>query len=296
MTDSTEHTDDTFGPAERPPAPDGVGLFEHVPDEVYHSDLNSLSSSGARLLVTPSNPALFVYAQTHKVYKRAYDLGHAVHLFVLGEGATISVVNADDWKTKAAREKRDRAYALGLTPLLPHEYAKAKTMANAVLGHPLGRVLFAEGQAEASLYWTDTETGIRCRARPDFIPARSFGGRRLFVDLKTTKDSNPAKFARSVADYGYHVQQVWYTDGAREIGLDDNCGFVFVNVDVEPPHLVSVVQLDAEAIEIGGDIKRRALRTYARCAETGVWPGWSDDITTISLPNWATYNYEMLGE
>ncbi|NBO40554.1 MAG: hypothetical protein EBU92_03265, partial [Betaproteobacteria bacterium] len=45
---------------------------------------------------------------------------------------------------------------------------------------------------ENSMFWTDQETGIECRARPDII--RPDG---LIVDLKTTQDAGASAFAKS---------------------------------------------------------------------------------------------------
>ena len=40
------------------------------------------------------------------------------------------------------------------------------------------------------------------------------------------------------------------------------------------------------AVEEGRRANREAIDLYARCMETGVWPGYSDDIVTIGLPAW----------
>ena len=36
-----------------------------------------------------------------------------------------------------------------------------------------------------------------------------------------------------------------------------------------------------------GEICAAALEVFAECTETGVWPGYSDDIAYLSLPTWA---------
>ena len=38
-------------------APIEPGIYDKIPDEIYHGDRNSLSSTGARKLLAPSCPA-----------------------------------------------------------------------------------------------------------------------------------------------------------------------------------------------------------------------------------------------
>ena len=46
-------------------------------------------------------------------------------------------------------------------------------------------------------------------------------------------------------------------------------------------------QVDAEARRIARDAIDRALRLYRQCTETGQWPGYPDEITTLALPAWS---------
>ncbi|MFD0927383.1 hypothetical protein ACFQ04_16710, partial [Williamsia deligens] len=82
--------------------PSEDGIYDDIPDTLYHSSRDSLSSSGARTLLEPGGPAKFVGAP--RVEKKEYDLGHVVHALVLGKGSDLAVLKYDDWRTKAARE------------------------------------------------------------------------------------------------------------------------------------------------------------------------------------------------
>ncbi|MGC7220097.1 recE, partial [Mycobacteroides abscessus subsp. massiliense] len=71
------------------PAEDG--MYSGIPDEVYHGDRTSLSSSGARALLAPSCPEIFRHQQLEPpAPKPQYDFGHVAHKFVLGEGSEIA--------------------------------------------------------------------------------------------------------------------------------------------------------------------------------------------------------------
>jgi hypothetical protein len=178
----------------------------------------------------------------------------------------------------------------GKIPLAKAEIQKAQRMAGNVFGNPLAAKLLAEGTPEVSIYWHDDQTGVRCRARPDYLPDRP--GRMICVDYKTAKSANPLAFERAAADYGYHQQAAWYLDALREAEIDDDAAFLFIVQEKVAPYLMSLVQLDPEAIELGRRQNRRALETFAKCRDEKVWPGYGDGIHTAHLPAYAVKRIE----
>ncbi|WP_454835818.1 PD-(D/E)XK nuclease-like domain-containing protein [Rhodococcus qingshengii] len=273
-------------------APTEPGLYDGIPDAVYHGDRNSLSSSGARKLLPPSTPALFKYEQDHPVFKDTFDFGHAAHAEVLGTGMDIVEVIADDWRTKAAQQTRDSIRAEGKTPLLTKDLAKVHEMADALRSHETAAKLLSNGKAEQSLYWRDQATGIMRRARPDWLPNVT-GSRLVVPDYKTAVSADETDFAKAAGDYGYHCQAPWYLDGIIELGIHPDPEFVFVVQEKEPPYLVNVVQLAPDALELGRQLNRIAIETYVTCRQTGIWPGYGEDIKLVDLPPWL---YSQHGE
>lgn len=263
------------------------GVYAGISDTEYHADRSALSSSGARLLLPPSCPALFQWWMNNpRKPKREYDFGHAAHKFVLGEGEEIVPVQANDWRTNAAKEQRNQAYAENKIPLLAREVDVAMDMARAVFDHPDAGNLLSVGVAEASLTATDPDTGVRLKARPDWMNA---GGQRLIiVDYKTSTTSDPDAFARKAFDFGYHIQLAWYRAVVRLAGLDADAQFVFIVQEKQAPYLLSVVEFDAEARAEGERQMRAALEIYRDCVQRDEWPGRPTGITPISLPPWAT--------
>lgn len=273
------------------PAEDGI--YTDITDELYHSDRGSLSSSGARLLLEPGGPAVFAHRRAHPpAPSDTFDLGHAVHTAILGEGGVFVDTGFDAWTTKAAKEARDAAREAGRTPLKSADYARVMAMRDAVLAHPLGEILFADGQPELSIYHHDEHTGVRLRARPDWMPS---GGRTMIVDLKTTVSADPGEFVRkSVPAYGYHQQDPWYRDAVRAAGLGDDPQFLFVLVEKTAPHLVSVVELPPEAVALGRSLNRAAVDLYGRCVVDDQWPGLPAVIHRLDLADWAYKSAESV--
>lgn len=276
---------------EQSSVPQQDGIYSRIPQDVYHGDRDSLSSSGARMLVNLTPAEYMAQLLEPPNPKPQYDFGHAAHLMVLSEGARLVCVDTPDWRTNTAKEAREKAWEHGKVPLLKKDIDLAQRMAGKVFQHPIAAKLLESGAAELSGYWHCSETGIRLRFRPDWIPEVG-GGRPLICDYKTSTSANPKRFAKAVADWGYHQQAAWYIDGLAETTGAQDAAFLFICQMKDPPFLVSVVQLDAEAVELGRRQNRCAIELYAKCRELDVWPGYEDDLYTVSLPRWYIAQHE----
>ena len=161
-------------------------------------------------------------------------------------------------------------------------------MRDAVMAHPYAAKLLAmPGTTEHSFYWIDERTGLLMRCRPD---RRTDTG--IIIDLKSTDDASPEEFARSIANYRYHVQEPFYVDGTNaaieQAGLDmpKSRFMVFIAVEKKPPYAVGVYKLDPESVEIGRMEYREDMTKLASAIATDEWPGYGDTVQSISLPAW----------
>ncbi|MDP5310465.1 PD-(D/E)XK nuclease-like domain-containing protein [Streptomyces poriferorum] len=277
-----------------PPVTTAPVVIDGMSAEDYHADRTSISSTGLRKLLNPGCPAQFKYDRDHpQPHKKEFDLGHAAHLLVLGEGPELEVIDAPDWKKVATRELRDEAYADGKVPLLRKDHDMVQAMAEAIRQHPLAGPLFQPGigTAEQSIFWTDPATGVRCRIRPDWL--KQLPGLTLCVDYKTIKAADPDTVSKAIRDHGYHQQDPFYIDGIWAALQPEDVRFIFVFQSKVAPYLVTVRELADQNRDIGRAKNERALRIYADCEATGIWPDWTGpvtDIPTISMPTWAVLN------
>lgn len=282
------------------------GVYADLDEATYHAD-PALSSSGVKGLLPPSCPALFQYHREHRrPEKRAFDFGHAAHKKVLGVGMDIVVVqktakdgavsDAEDYKTKSAQEHRDAIYAEGKVPLLAAEAEQVDGMAAALRAHPWASALFDPergGQPEVSAFWRDERHGIDRRLRLDWMPPVRDDGRLIVPDYKSCVSAERSAIAKSIYNFGYYTQDVFYTDGIQALGIAADVAFVFVFQERTPPYLINVAEVDTDAKRFGRYRVDLACQVFRDCTEAGVWPGYSDDVELISLPRWATYDMEM---
>ena len=199
--------------------------------------------------------------------------------------------------------KAEYAAANGGKTILEDElFYQLINMRDAVYAHPSANKLLTKvpGKAEVSAYWHDPETGEMCRVRPDFWREDGY-----IVDLKTTADASPEAFAKSVANFRYHVQAPYYMDGlnhaAEQGGIEITPikGFVFLAVEKDACVVngeskgVGVYVLDEDALYEGGAQYRKDLSTYVRCCNENKWPGYSNKVEKLTLPKSAFKSEEV---
>jgi hypothetical protein len=271
----------------------GIYTADELTLDDYHRDIvpgGSLSSSGTRALLAPGCPAQFHYDQQHPAPpKKEFDLGTATHTLILGNGADLVEVPAKRWDSLAVKAEVAAIRAAGKIPLKTAEMEQVKAMADAIRRHPIAGPLFTPGTgvAEQSLYWTDPDTGVTCRVRPDWL--KELPGLTLCVDYKSAAKADPEAVSKAIAERGYHQQDAFYIDGIQAV-TGQQARFVFVFQSKTAPYLITVRELSDADRAIGRAKNQRALRIYAECTKTGVWPDWTGDtpdIPYISLPTWA---------
>jgi len=225
------------------------------------------------------------------VNDKKFDVGQAAHGLLLEGIDNVSVISAENWMTKAAKEARDEAYATGKTPLLTKDYIVVLAMVEAAK-KALKESEFAiedlqeEGVSEMSYFWQ--ENGIWCRTRSDWVNNQ----RNLIIDFKTTGMlAHPGTFGKRIADGGYDIQDALYRLGVKEVDGKD-ARFVFLVQEDDPPFLCSLISLTPQFQAMGEEKVRCGIALWKHCMETGEWPGYPTRTCHIDPPPYALTNWE----
>lgn len=247
-------------------------------NEEYHAS-EGISKSGLWTLWSKT-PFHFRYGE--RVEKAHFDLGSASHAAILEpeDFEKNFYRGPDDRRGNKWKEAGDFCDAHGMTLLTSGDYDLALAMRDtAAACAPLQQMLDGEVTVEQSAYKADEETGLIVRCRPDIYN----GTHKLILDLKTAASAAKPAFQKAVEDYGYHVQDPIYTDVWSGAGGGEVEGFFFVVVEKSSPPVIAVYELDKPSVAEGYEIYRRALKQYAECVESDVWPGYPEEIQTIGL-------------
>jgi len=266
-------------------------IIETMSNEDYHA-ADGISASGLKLIGRSPLHYWAKYVDPNRVPDEpsaAFRLGTAIHCAVLEperfstEYAVAPKVDRRTKDGKATWEAFETAcIAQGLTVISKDDHDTCQAISERLSKHPAASVLFRTGVAESSLFWQDAETGVLCKCRPDWLIQGV-----AIVDVKSTPDASVTGFARSVANYEYHVQAAWYLDGVRAcLGPTAASAFIFAAFEKDAPHAVAFYNADADMIELGRREYRRRLQIYAACKRSDVWPGYPPEIASLSLPAW----------
>jgi hypothetical protein len=213
--------------------------------------------------------------------------GNLFETLLLGEDSDVVVVLADDWRTKAAQEKRSEAESAGKTAVLAKDYKTANDQAAACAAMMSTAVLRVAREAEKQKTLEWVSNGVACKGRLDIYHPES----RSIIDLKVTEDASPRAVMASVAKYGTDVQAAAYVEGA---GLSGTTGpWTFSLLHVEPEYGVACHRMLSESCLRVGQMKwERAKRIWKKCFVTGVWTAY--DESPIEAPAWAVSEQEQL--
>lgn len=270
------------------------GAYPSLSAEDYHDDpcpAPSLSSSVAKILLSKSpRHAWAAHPRLNPGFefetRPEFDIGTAFHELILGGDECwerFVVIEARDFRTKAAKEVRDAAYLAGKTPLLERHAEAVRDMASAfndqIRGHLEETAFWLHGVNEQTVVWREGD--IWCRCRPDNTPPSG----PFFRDIKTTGGSaEPDAWARQAFMLGYDVQDAFYRRGIRAVLGIANPVIRFVVVEKDPPHALSVVQFDPGAMAIADRKVEAAINLWRTCLERDEWPGYPARIAHVEAP------------
>lgn len=268
--------------------PRHMGLVFDLSNTEYHATaavsatiLKAMRKSPAhgRALTDPARPA--------KAPSAAMAAGTLAHCALLEpeQLAARYAVKPKDFDGRTAAGKAWAADNAGREIVSAEQMQTALRQADAVRALPEIGHMLASGRPEVSAFWIDPATGAYCKCRPDWVHETDAGV--VLLDLKTTQDASPAGFPRSIANYGYHLQDAHYRDGYEIASGKAVLGLVFVVVEADFPHAAAAYMLDELSLQKGRDEVQALRRRYVECAAADAWPAYPDTITPISLPAWA---------
>jgi PDDEXK-like domain of unknown function (DUF3799) len=213
----------------------------------------------------------------------ATDRGTFIDKMILGGGPELEVIDAPDWRTKAAQEARAAAREVGSIPILVGRYESLMETVKAIRAQLKARgLLFAAGERKVKLRWTEPYYGVECGGELDYLAAPTI------YDLKTTKDASPNAIARSMVDYGYDIQHAAYRQALETLRpeLAGKSRMLFLFVETEPPYALTIAEPSGTMRSLGAHKWDRACRTWRDCLASGVWPGYADDVVQIEALPW----------
>ena len=249
----------------------------------YHAQ-PSISKSGLDLI--RKAPSIYKWRRENpQETTPAMRMGTLVHTAILEPHlmSNLTVAPSFDRRTTAGKAAHAafQIEAEGKEIVTAEELDLLAGISDAVWNHAgCARALGMIAEVETSISWE--LDGVDCRCRPDAILTNG-----VLLDVKTTRGATADEFAKSVAQYRYHVQAAFYSDGYRAAFGEAPKGFIFLAVETTAPHLCAIYVASAAMILRGRADYERDLETFRFCRSTDEWPGLPVTPTVIDLPKWA---------
>jgi len=216
---------------------------------------------------------------------RKMDQGTIDHLVMLGKGRNLKIIEADNYRTKAAQEARDAARAAGLIPCLPSDLALAEAMHTAAMKQLEDFGVdnsFEGGLTEIAMLWKD-DAGCWGRSLIDRL--RNDLPTWEVWDYKTTERCvrpEDAGLGAHIVDMGYDTQIAVQERGLLTLfpTLAGRLRFRLLFQETEEPYLISVVEPDAATMAIARRKVDYAFKLWAECLRTETFPGYTPRVVT----------------
>lgn len=213
--------------------------------------------------------------------KDSLDFGNAAHTFILENrefDRRYCVMPEIDRRTTEGK----KIYAEVCKNLNGRElisdsaFSALYNMRKSITRDPFADGLITDALYEHSLYWTDKDTGILCKVRPDIWH------QNMVCDLKTAADADGHSFSRSTFSYGYHIQAAMIHEALYNLFGTNMTKFMFIVVEKTRPYAVGVHELDEYALMRGVEEFKDLLHRLKDCREKNLWPSYPR--TLIGVP------------
>lgn len=217
-------------------------------------------------------------------------IGRATHVMVLEPESFLSRFAIWDGGSRRGKEwEKFLAKVEGLDVLTEDQYHQVKAISAAVLAHEHAAGYLRGGSAEATLLWTDPDTGVECKGRLDLAQE----GRAL-VDLKTTRDASPEAFQKQSWNLGHHEQAAFYRKG-WQAAKGALIPYFIVAVESTAPHAVAVYEVPKRILAMGEESNRDLLERLVVCRNENRWPGYADGVMELDVPRWLQKDTDVSG-
>ncbi len=257
----------------------------YLSHDEYHSISDALGSTGVKTIYSKS---VAHYKFQEFVQKVHFDVGTAVHIAVLEPDKFDNEVIkcGKNRMTKEYKElkKNKQSNQVIVTDI---EYDKCLRIRDSVhQKSEINKLLVSDnGQSEISAFAKDPRTKLKLKTRPDRAVMGSQSD--ILLDLKTTQLADEDSVVRSIARYGYHIQEAFYRHVWQLATNKKVSRFVFLFVEKEPPFACCLYEIPESFLDEGIACMNIALDRYKEAEEIGKYPDYPNEVVSLKIPNWA---------
>lgn len=260
------------------------GVYDITNEQYHESD----GISRSQLMLLDKSPYHFWYQTLSGLAIKqestpAMNIGSAFHTMLLEPAKfqkEFAVAPKVDRRTTKGKEEWEifSTLSFGKIILTDDQFSKVSKMVELVSKHEIVTTLLDEAVYEQSIYWTDKETGLQFKTRPDIWSSK------MVVDLKTTANASPYSFTRSALEYGYYLQAGMAYEACKALGKPFDM-FVILACEKEEPHVPAIFIMKEEALNFGVEQFNIYKRRLKQCLDSNKWEGYL--VQELGVPTFA---------
>lgn len=149
--------------------------------------------------------------------------------------------------------------------------------------------LITNTEYQLSLFWTDDQTGLNLKTRPDICKRK----KNVIVNLKTTNDGSPKAFSKDLAKFDYPLQACVEISGCLATGLMPTVdNYFWLVVEKTAPYNATIYEFTESDIRSTMMEYEYLLNIIAGAKEKNEWPGYTQQadnkhgILQAQIPLW----------
>lgn len=247
------------------------GIYDNISISDYHRNTSHISATSIKQAkVSLKQYQWFRSGKMPRTQALHLDFGNAFEMALLDKANfenSVAILQTEFWKAKALEEKPDlkvpkssKAYKDLEDKFLAdskgkyiipdtgqQSYEAIEYMLESCYSDETIKKLISGTEYQLSLFWTDPQTGLKLKTRPDICKRK----KNVIVNLKTTTDASPKAFSRDLANYDYPLQACVEISGCLESGLmQDVDNYFWLVVEKEAPYNAIIYEFDKSDIKI----------------------------------------------
>ena len=261
-------------------------IQNNLPIDDYHKGNDHLSSTALR----KARKSLKLFKMYQEGYfeeerKSHFDFGNAFELALLEPDSfdsQVVIYNEDE------RPEKDK----GITSKINQEWKKSlydtskyvikkdgresfeviEQMLRSCYADSVIQSLLKNIEYQFSMFWTDKETGLKLKTRPDICRSK----KNVVVDVKTALDGSPEAVTKAIGNTDLPFQAVMQIDGVVQSGFMEKVdNYFWLVVEKEPPFSATLYEFQQEDIKWCMDEYRYVLSVVKEAIEKNHYPSYS---------------------
>lgn len=290
------------------------GIHKDIDIKAYHANTSHISATSikeAKSSLKQFN--WFRRGLMPKMEGTHFDFGNAFELALLdkeGFNKTVALTQDEYW-IALANEGREKPYANPKQSarfqaeqskfytenegkyIIPQKgeqsFEAIEQMLESCYSDQTIKKLISGTEYQLSLFWTDEETGLNIKTRPDICKRK----KNVIVNLKTTNDGSPKAFTKDLGKFDYPIQACVEISGCLATGLMPQVdNYFWLVVEKKAPYNATIYEFTESDIRSTMMEYEYLLNIIAKAEKENHWPGYTQQadnqhgILQAKLPLW----------